>query len=57
MMYLNMQFVAATQPINSLAFVLDGVNFGASDFAYTAFSMVRTHPLSLFPFCYMFSYN
>lgn len=38
-----MQFIAATQPINSLAFVLDGVNFGASDFAYTAYSMVRTH--------------
>ncbi|XP_028788068.1 protein DETOXIFICATION 42 [Neltuma alba] len=33
-------FVAATQPINSLAFVFDGVNFGASDFAYSAFSMV-----------------
>ncbi|KAL8154418.1 hypothetical protein V2J09_012178 [Rumex salicifolius] len=34
------QFVAATQPINSLAFVMDGVNFGASDFAYTAYSMI-----------------
>lgn len=34
------QFVAGTQPINSLAFVLDGVNFGASDFAYSAYSMV-----------------
>lgn len=34
------QFVAATQPINSLAFVFDGVNFGASDFAYAAYSMV-----------------
>ncbi|KAK7407525.1 hypothetical protein VNO78_09478 [Psophocarpus tetragonolobus] len=33
-------FVAATQPINSLAFVLDGVNYGASDFAFSAFSMV-----------------
>ncbi|KAG6400634.1 hypothetical protein SASPL_137475 [Salvia splendens] len=33
-------FVAATQPINSLAFVFDGVNFGASDFAYSAYSMV-----------------
>ncbi|KAK6272687.1 hypothetical protein POUND7_009770 [Theobroma cacao] len=32
-------FVAATQPINSLAFVFDGVNFGASDFAYSAFSL------------------
>ncbi|XP_059665268.1 protein DETOXIFICATION 42 [Cornus florida] len=33
-------FVAATQPINCLAFVFDGVNFGASDFAYTAYAMV-----------------
>ncbi|CAK9146887.1 unnamed protein product [Ilex paraguariensis] len=33
-------FVAATQPLNSLAFVFDGVNFGASDFAYSAYSMV-----------------
>ncbi|MBA0708548.1 hypothetical protein Golax_023656 [Gossypium laxum] len=33
-------FVAGTQPINSLAFVCDGVNFGSSDFAYTAYSMV-----------------
>ncbi|KAF7137412.1 hypothetical protein RHSIM_Rhsim07G0055700 [Rhododendron simsii] len=32
-------FIAATQPINVLAFVFDGVNFGASDFAYSAFSM------------------
>ncbi|PPR88056.1 hypothetical protein GOBAR_AA32634 [Gossypium barbadense] len=32
-------FVASTQPINSLAFVCDGVNFGSSDFAYTAYSM------------------
>lgn len=34
------QFVAATQPINSLAFVFDGVNYGASDFAYSAYSLV-----------------
>ncbi|PWA41531.1 MATE efflux family protein [Artemisia annua] len=34
-------FVAATQPINALAFVFDSVNFGASDFAYTAYSMNR----------------
>ncbi|XP_076940825.1 protein DETOXIFICATION 42-like [Bidens hawaiensis] len=32
--------VAATQPINSLAFVFDGINYGASDFRYSAFSMV-----------------
>jgi len=33
------QFVAATQPMNALAFVFDGINFGASDFAYSAYSM------------------
>ena len=38
---LHHQFVAATQPINSIAFVFDGVNYGASDFAYTAYSMVN----------------
>nr|POE91971.1 protein detoxification 43 [Quercus suber] len=33
------QFIAGTQPINTFAFVLDGVNYGAADFAYTAYSM------------------
>ncbi|GAV67012.1 MatE domain-containing protein, partial [Cephalotus follicularis] len=33
-------FVAGTQPLNSIAFVFDGVNFGASDFRYSAYSMV-----------------
>lgn len=33
------QFVALTQPINALAFVFDGINFGASDYAYSAYSM------------------
>ncbi|OIW11764.1 hypothetical protein TanjilG_10966 [Lupinus angustifolius] len=37
---LGLPFVAATQPINSLAFVFDGVNYGASDFAYSAYSLV-----------------
>ncbi|KAG8650116.1 protein DETOXIFICATION 43 [Manihot esculenta] len=37
---IGIPFVAATQPINSIAFVFDGVNFGASDFAYSAYSMV-----------------
>ncbi|CAB4268079.1 unnamed protein product [Prunus armeniaca] len=35
-------FVAATQPINSLSFVFDGVNFGASDFAYCAYSLASS---------------
>ncbi|KAJ7538687.1 hypothetical protein O6H91_11G059500 [Diphasiastrum complanatum] len=33
-------FIAATQPINSLAFVFDGVFYGASDFGYSAYSMI-----------------
>ncbi|KAJ7982209.1 Protein DETOXIFICATION [Quillaja saponaria] len=37
---IGIPFVAATQPINSLAFVFDGVNFGASDYAYSAYSLV-----------------
>ncbi|KAG5012473.1 hypothetical protein JHK82_024629 [Glycine max] len=37
---IGLPFVAATQPINSLAFVFDGVNYGASDFAYSAYSLV-----------------
>ncbi|KAK6928737.1 Multi antimicrobial extrusion protein [Dillenia turbinata] len=37
---IGIPFVAGTQPINSIAFVFDGVNFGASDFAYSAYSMV-----------------
>ncbi|GAB2300171.1 Protein DETOXIFICATION 42 [Dionaea muscipula] len=40
LIYIAIPFVAVTQPINSLAFVFDGVNFGASDFAYSACSMV-----------------
>ncbi|KAJ0793110.1 putative multi antimicrobial extrusion protein [Helianthus annuus] len=39
---IGIPFVAATQPINALAFVFDGVNFGASDFAYAAYSMVSS---------------
>ena len=50
------QFVAATQPINSLTFVLDGVNFGASDFAYTAYSMVRTILINQFSQMFSFSF-
>ncbi|GER55064.1 MATE efflux family protein [Striga asiatica] len=44
---LSSQFVAATQPINALAFVFDGVNFGASDFAYSAYSMVTVAIVSI----------
>ncbi|KAL6957543.1 Protein DETOXIFICATION 43 [Sarracenia purpurea var. burkii] len=44
---IGIPFVAATQPINSLAFVFDGVNFGASDFAYSAYSMVLVAGVSI----------
>ncbi|KAL3622509.1 hypothetical protein CASFOL_033920 [Castilleja foliolosa] len=47
MIALGIPFVAATQPINSLAFVFDGVNFGASDFAYSAYSMVLVSVVSI----------
>lgn len=35
-----MPFVAATQPITSLAFVYDGIHYGAADFGYAASAMV-----------------
>ncbi|XP_051151765.1 protein DETOXIFICATION 43 [Andrographis paniculata] len=47
MIAIGIPFVAATQPINSLAFVFDGVNFGASDFAYSAYSMVLVSIVSI----------
>ncbi|KAL3649509.1 hypothetical protein CASFOL_005912 [Castilleja foliolosa] len=47
MIAIGIPFVSATQPINSLAFVFDGVNFGASDFAYSAYSMVLVSIVSI----------
>ncbi|KAH7864838.1 hypothetical protein Vadar_034474 [Vaccinium darrowii] len=46
-------FIAATQPINVLAFVFDGVNFGASDFAYSAYSMVIVSAVSIGSLCFL----
>ncbi|GLJ22027.1 hypothetical protein SUGI_0412690 [Cryptomeria japonica] len=40
MTQIGIPFVAATQPLNAMAFVFDGINFGASDFAYAAYTMV-----------------
>ncbi|XP_072992803.1 protein DETOXIFICATION 42 [Typha latifolia] len=40
-------FVAGTQAINSLAFVFDGVNFGASDYTFAAYSMVAVAVVSV----------
>ncbi|KAH9301977.1 hypothetical protein KI387_013560, partial [Taxus chinensis] len=47
MTYIGIPFVVATQPLNSMAFVFDGINFGASDFAYAAYSMVSVSILSI----------
>eukprot|EP01018_Ginkgo_biloba_P032681 Gb_01686 [translate_table: standard] len=47
LMHIGIPFVAATQPINSLAFVFDGINFGASDFTYAAYSMVSVSVISI----------
>uniref|UniRef100_A0ACD5ZDZ2 Uncharacterized protein n=1 Tax=Avena sativa TaxID=4498 RepID=A0ACD5ZDZ2_AVESA len=45
--YMATPFVALTQPINALAFVFDGVNYGASDFAYAAYSMILVAIVSI----------
>jgi Na+-driven multidrug efflux pump len=37
---LLLPFVVLTQPINSLAFVFDGLHYGVSDFEYSATSMM-----------------
>ncbi|TKY53326.1 MATE efflux family protein 1 [Spatholobus suberectus] len=42
------QYVAATQPINALAFVFDGVNYGASDLTNSAYSMIMVALASIF---------
>ncbi|KAG0489094.1 hypothetical protein HPP92_007905 [Vanilla planifolia] len=44
---IGIPFVVLTQPINALAFVFDGVNFGASDFAYSAYSLVMVAIVSI----------
>ncbi|CAH2036390.1 unnamed protein product [Thlaspi arvense] len=44
---IGLPFVAGTQPINALAFVFDGVNFGASDFGYAAASLVLVAIVSI----------
>lgn len=39
-------FVSASQPINALAFIFDGLHFGVSDFSYSAYSMMVVGALS-----------
>uniref|UniRef100_A0A7N0TQ47 Protein DETOXIFICATION n=1 Tax=Kalanchoe fedtschenkoi TaxID=63787 RepID=A0A7N0TQ47_KALFE len=40
LIHIAVPFVAGTQAINSISFVFDGVNYGAADFKYAAYSMV-----------------
>ncbi|KAI9153676.1 hypothetical protein LWI28_014863 [Acer negundo] len=39
-------FVAGSQPMNALAFVLDGLYYGVSDFGYAAYSMILVAAIS-----------
>ncbi|KAF8011344.1 hypothetical protein BT93_J1828 [Corymbia citriodora subsp. variegata] len=39
-------FVSASQPINALAYVFDGLHYGVSDFSYAAWSMMAVGALS-----------
>ncbi|KAI3446335.1 hypothetical protein Pfo_003000 [Paulownia fortunei] len=39
-------FVSASQPINALAFIFDGLHYGVSDFPYAAFSMMLVGAIS-----------
>ncbi|XP_074285921.1 protein DETOXIFICATION 45, chloroplastic [Silene latifolia] len=39
-------FVSASQPLNSLAFIFDGLHYGASDFRYAAVSMMSVGAIS-----------
>ncbi|KAK3150882.1 hypothetical protein QOZ80_3AG0238950 [Eleusine coracana subsp. coracana] len=50
-------FVAGTQGINALAFVFDGINFGASDYTYSAYSMVGVAAISIPCLVYLSAHN
>lgn len=50
-------FVAGTQTINALAFVFDGINFGASDYTYSAYSMVAVASVSIPCLVYLSAHN
>ncbi|KAI3736455.1 hypothetical protein L6452_15996 [Arctium lappa] len=39
-------FVSASQPLNALAFIVDGLHYGVSDFPYAAYSMMLVGILS-----------
>ncbi|KAB5556715.1 hypothetical protein DKX38_007624 [Salix brachista] len=40
------QFVSASQPINALAYIFDGLHYGISDFSYAAWSMMTVGAIS-----------
>ncbi|KAJ4815276.1 Protein DETOXIFICATION [Rhynchospora pubera] len=50
-------FVAGMQTMNSLAFVFDGINFGASDYRYCAYSMVFVAIASIASLIFLSSYK
>ncbi|KAG0553502.1 hypothetical protein M758_12G017200 [Ceratodon purpureus] len=50
---LLLPFVALTQPINALAFVFDGLHYGASDFEYAAVSMMALAVPSILVLLYL----
>lgn len=39
-------FVSASQPINALAYIFDGLHYGISDFSYAAWSMITVGAIS-----------
>ncbi|PIN25748.1 putative membrane protein, predicted efflux pump [Handroanthus impetiginosus] len=39
-------FISATQPLNALAFIFDGLHYGVSDFPYAAISMMLVGAIS-----------
>ncbi|KAJ6398228.1 hypothetical protein OIU77_019102 [Salix suchowensis] len=39
-------FVSASQPINALAYIFDGLHYGISDFSYAAWSMMTVGAIS-----------
>ncbi|CAL4917393.1 unnamed protein product [Urochloa decumbens] len=55
--YIGIPFVCLTQPINALAFVFDGINYGASDFGYAAYSMVLVAIVSIICILTLASYS
>ncbi|XP_043690730.1 protein DETOXIFICATION 42-like [Telopea speciosissima] len=57
LIHIGLPFVAASQPLNSLAFVYDGVNFGASDFAFTGYAMVLVAAVSIVSLFFLSSSN